>query len=278
MKKIILILLIFLMSILPAYSMTCAFVIPTTGGFLTNLSRINVSFSNPGTTEATITVNVTAASASTRNTSNALIFRRANESGASISADLSINSSIPQSAIIEDANNYVLTCSCLNSTATTACDATVTDILIDQNLPYVPTGVTYTSPVRDTNTITTTIDLAYANRCFIKFGGNPRVLMSISGSTCTYTATRGTNNPPDGDYRFVVIADDLSNSTPTLSNVVTIDADQSGDSGYLSNTQVTVPSGSPVTSAGGAFSNLGNNKIAVLIILVLAFLYFKNKK
>ena len=73
MKKIssILMLMMFwvFLSVLPAYAFDCGLTTPASSGTLSSLGLINFSFSNIGTTEASVTCYVNASSPSTANSS-----------------------------------------------------------------------------------------------------------------------------------------------------------------------------------------------------------------
>lgn len=297
MKKLIFIIpFIFLLSLFSASAINCAFITPAANGATLQAgSIINITFSNGGlaTTDEIISLIINASSPSTRNSSalTRIIANQSNLTGAVLMASSSINLSLPVQSFdwIEDSNDYTLTASVENSTARVDCNATRTSVILDRTTPSIATGITYTSPVRDTNTITATINAVNSNRCYIKFGGNPLTLMTRSGtnnSLCTYTAARGTNNPADGDYPFIIKADDRSNSTDTSIRYVTIDADQSGDSGYLSNAvvQVVQTSDGRQSILGGGQANPflpkkknNDNMIILMVVVFLAFLYLRKK-
>lgn len=287
MKKLIWIIpFILLFSLFSVYAINCAFVSPANNEILRAGSIINITYSNGGlaTTDEIVTLIVNASSPSTRN-SSALTRLIVNQTNITITGTTlsTINVSLPvqSSDWVEDSNDYTLVASVENATARVACNATRTGIILDRTVPSTATGITYTSPVGNTQTITATINAINSNRCYIRFGGNPLITMVRSGtnnSVCTYTAARGTNSPADGDYQFIIRADDRSNVTDSAIQSVTIKANQNGDGSYLSNAIANVPSGQSILGGSSNPFAPKDNKIVVILVLLGVFLYFKNKK
>ncbi len=243
-----------------------------------NRTALNVSINTSGGDNIlSATASFWATSASTRNSSE-LIGNVSNTSNR-----LHVNYTFPDSMILEDSNDYTVWATCyLNSSQATIDNVKVenstilTSVLFDRTKPAVPTGITYTNPVKDGNTIKATINLELANRCWIRFGGQntERKAMTLSGSTCTFTA--GVNNPPNSDYQAYISADDRTNETLSSVQNVIIRAVQSDGGGLFGDTLV-----SQTDSFGKGkqpFSKFDNKSIAVILILILLFLYFKNKK
>ena len=253
----------------------------TTGMTLTNNSLINVSFANLN--GSTINISVSLISASTRNNSITvgIITNLTNHTRSSI------NMTLNNSFAFDDSNDYTLNCQCRSNNTVYSCNSTRT-ITLDRTRPATPSAITFTNPVKDTNTITATINLELANQCFIKFGGN-KIAMTRSGSTCTYTAARGTNSPADGDYQMSIIADDRTNETASADQSVTIDANPNGDGGWLGGgLQYTSSDNQGIQGAlGGGSSNpfaakqTGLKSIPPLgwvIIAIVAVMLFGGKK
>ena len=276
-KKFILIFLIFLFSLFQAYGLTCGFAGPATGSTLYNYTRINVSY-EPETGDNVTHLFLNFSSPSTRNSTNKLTITARNGS-----ADLSssINTSLTGNIILEDSNDYTVTAFVSNTTANVTCNATRT-FIVDRSTPTLATGITFTNPVQDGNTITATINRANTNRCWVLFGGNARTAMTISGSTCTYTASRGSQSPADGVYDFKIQADDRTNITNTASQYVTIDADQS-DGGGLFGDALIVPQNSfkKQSAFENPFTSTKKTKndswIIWAVVGFLAYLIFKKK-
>lgn len=227
MKKLTLILpFILILSMFSAYALDCGFASPSpaSAGSLGNLSVLNMTYSNAGTTEANIYFVAYLTSPSTRNATAATqgkIFNVSNNTAPVVMSVNAINNTYPNSAIIEDSSDYTLSCECVNSTAVTACNATRTSILSDRTFPSAPTSITFSNPVKAGDTITATIDRTLANRCFVAFGNvNARSAMTLSGSTCTFTVQ--SNSPPNSDYAAYLIADDRTNSTLSASQNIII--------------------------------------------------------
>lgn len=160
-----------------------------------------------------------------------------------------------------------------------------TTVTIDQTNPTAPTAITFSNPVEDGETITATINRDDSNRCFIRFGGNtvPRLAMTLSGSTCTYTVTR--NNPPNSDYQAYVSADDAGTDSEAISSVqsITISAVKSDGGGLFgAGAQITFPNDNSVQSALGVSNNpfapKNDKKTIAIVLIIILVLYLRNKK
>jgi len=159
-----------------------------------------------------------------------------------------------------------------------------TTVTIDQTDPSAPTSITYTNPVDDGDTLTSTIDRDNANRCWVKFGGNPKVAMTLSGSTCTYTVTNGI--PVNSIYETVFSADDGTDAE-AVAAIVTVQITATPNGGLVIGGGEAVISvdadGNPTNSAIGFNSNPFNPKQkqnnALVVAIVGAFvLYMVFKK
>lgn len=280
MKKIFLsLILVFALLYVSAVNADCNLTVSSPVG---NFSEMNASYN--GTGVFNVTVFFEARSTVTQNSSFSSISNITNSSRPRVS-----NLTLPNSVILQDADNYEFRATCYwNGSSAQAANAvqvssTVSNVLLDRTKPSAATAITYTNPVQDADTITATIDRANANRCYIKFGGNSLTPMTLSGSTCTYTAQRGVQTPPDSDYKFLIKADDRTNNTDTAdTNYVTIDHDQSDGGGLFGGTIVT-SEGNGQSSIGISNNNpfsskKADNKVIAIILLVVVFLYFKNKK
>ena len=275
-----------IMNISANAALTCGFQAPSaSGSSLGNLSLINVSYSDSGATtptRASYTVSVNISSPSTRNSSSvSSIFDIANTTGGTMAALFSVNSSFPNSIIVEDSTDYTLACSCRNNTDAVNCNATLTSTLVDRTSPSPPTAITFTNPLQDGNTITATIDRTLANRCWILFGGAgvPRRAMTLSGSTCTFTVAKDT--PPNSDYQTFVQADDRTNTTNSAVQSITIRGTPSGGGGlYGANIEIDNSQGQSVIGGqSNPFAPKKNNDVFVWAVLAfVAFLLFKGKK
>ena len=242
MKKILLIavlLVLILVSSPHVYAMSCGFENPTTltGGTIGNQTVLNASFADANGTAIRIAFFLTSA-AQSRNTTASAAQNVSNLSGAALMAPRSVNVSFPDAAVFDEAPDYTLSCSCYNSTDTQACNATRTGITLDRKSPNQPTGITFTNPLKDGNTITATIDRDNANSCFVRFGSvnAPRKSMTLSGSTCTFTARR--NNPPNSDYPSFIESSDGTNGTLSAMLNIIIRATQSDGGGLFGGTVV----------------------------------------
>ncbi len=280
MKKLMfLIPLMFLLGIflVNAAGVDCNLSFPLTNGKLGNFSSFNVTYNASGSA-GNVTAWVEGRSATTRNSSFSFVANATNTSNR-----FHVNITLANSIILEDSNDWEFRATCyLNASQTSTVQytavttsATNTGILLDRTTPNTPTGITYTNPVQSGNTITATIARANTNRCFILFGSPtaPRKAMTLSGSTCTFTA--GRDNPPNSDYQTYIMADDRTNQSISDVQSVTVRAVTS-DSGGLFGDAAIFSGG----ATGGAkpFSKVNNNQIALILVLALAFLYFKNKK
>ena len=233
MKKsglIVLTILLFSLLAFSAYSITCGFQNPTpaASGTLSGSDIINVSFADPASTSL-INVSVFLQSAAiSRNTTLSTLF---NYTNVTQGTGVYVNGTFYDAYAFDDANDYTLSCSCQNATTTVACNATRA-VTVDRTNPAAPTAITFTNPVKATNTITATIDRVNANRCFVKFGGNPKQAMTLSGSTCTYTVQ--SNTPPNADYDLVVSADDRTDTEAVAAKrYISIMSTVNGDGAWL---------------------------------------------
>lgn len=296
MKKLMLLLpFIFLIGILFVNAtIDCNITNPSTNSIINTGTQLNITYnaSTSGNT-ANVTVALFAKSiAQSQNTSfYALIFNQSN-----ISNRLHVNITFPSTnPVLGDASDYSFFATCYeNATAAGATADQVTNssiissVQLDRTSPSVATGITFTNPVGASGTITASITRGNTNRCFLRFGGPSvsRTAMTLSGSTCTFTVT--SNNPPNSDYSTFVETDDNSNSTLSAVQYITIRGTKSDGGGLFGGTLVTTgdSSSSGQSAIGGSSSNpfLPNQGFkfdektgAVIIIALLAYLYFKKK-
>lgn len=254
------------------------------GGSIGNNTLINVSYNYINGTQINISVYLTSPSTRNSTVATGLIANITNVTAGSI--NLTMNNTFR----FDDSNDYTLDCKCFGNTTISSysCNSTRTGMLLDRTRPETPSAITFTNPVKDTDTITATINLELANQCFIKFGGN-KIAMTRSGSTCTFTAARGSNSPADSDYQMAIIADDRTNETQSADQSVTIDANPNGDGGWLGGgLQYTSSDNQNIQGAlGGGSSNpfapkpTGLKSIPPLgwvIIAIVAVMLFGNKK
>lgn len=279
MKKIILILPLLLFVIPYVYSaeLSCGF--QNVPSVVSNRTIINISYANAPpetTTNLSIFVFTSSPSPTTRNNSNSFVFNYTNNT-ATGSLTFSINGTFGN-AIIEDAS-YTLNCICYNGTGQNNCNST-SSITLDRHKPLVGTGITYTNPVGDGNTITMSIDRQYMNKCFVRFGSETaeRKSMTLSGSTCTFTV--GKNNPPNYDYQAFLEADDGLNSTLSSVQYITIRAVKSDGGGLFGGATFEVPSSQTGSSIGAPSNpfNPQNKNIKIIIFLVIGFFILRGIK
>ena len=298
MKKLIAIFpILMILSLFSAYAeLNCGFEGLSNNGYLTVMSVINVSFSSGagGTTDDTFSLIINASSVTTQNSSSLTLFivNQSNSTAASIVASRNkINVSVPtfSNLILQEGNDYVLTASVENSTDRVACNSTRTGITIDRVPTTAPTAITFSNPIDNAETITSTINRSNANRCFIRFGSPQaaRTAMTLSGSTCTYTASF--NNPPNSDYQTYFEADDRTNSTLSALQFVTISSVKSDGGGLFGGTAVLTNNQGGVQSALGGNTNpfapksnfqdwINNNPLIVVLLIGAGLYYFSNKK
>ena len=288
-KQIPIVLLILIFSLVSVFALECGFESPTpitTTGTVGNQSMLNASYSNAGITEPLINMTFSASSVSTRNSSTSLLGNSSNVtqvSGGQMAPN-SVNLTISNAVLIDDSNNYIISCSCGNSTTSVACNSTRT-VTFDRTKPSPPTGITFTNPVLEGNTIRATINRELANRCWIHFGGQTteRRAMTLSGSTCTFTAQK--DSPSNSDYETFIEADDRTNTTFATSVFITIRASQSDGGGILSGATIQLPAsqGGQSLLGGGSSNNpfapKGKNNTGMIVIAIIALLiYLRNKK
>lgn len=295
MKKSILLLTIlvlaFAMLSFSVNAISCGFVNPASNGQIRNNANMTVTIASGGISETDIAVYINASSATSLNSTNSLLDNASNNTGTGM-IDL-INITFGNSIILRDANDYTFRCACQNSTETVACNSTSTGVLVDRTVPSAATAVTFSNPVESGETITATITRTNTNSCFIRFGSPnaPRLTMTLSGSTCTFTPT--SNNPSDSAYQAYVEASDSLNTTQTTSQNIEIDIVKSDGGGLFgAGAQIQVPANQGLQGAlGGStnpfapqgklqqgLNNIFSNPIAVIIIIILVVIIFNKKK
>lgn len=253
---------------------------PATGGSLGNNSPINITFGTGGDVDYCV---VYAKSANTRNTTFSKVVNITN-STATDSNSGHLNASYSDSFRLDEGNNFHFGAVCYNNSDLNTSTSNSTGVLIDLFKTTAPTGITFSNPIADGGTITATINLDNAHRCFVRFGGTsvPRKTMTLSGSTCTFTV--GKNNPPNSDYQTFIEADDETNSTLSTQQNVIIRAVASDGGGLFSGATLQVDNQANGQSAIGGnaqnpFAPKKDDKIILLVVVLAgAFLYFKNKK
>lgn len=291
MKKLILLLpLVFLLGIIFVSAIDdCNLTAPnSTNNVIRSGFMFNVTHNQTGDgTENNITVVIQAKSASTLNTSYSVVINETNATNLR-----HLNVSLQGKFVLGDSNDYVFRALCFwNGTGEgSKTSAEVSGVTLDRSKPQVATSITFTNPVKDTQTITATIDRNTTNKCFIKFGGHTveRRAMTLSGTTCTYTV--GKNNPPNSDYDTYINTDDNTNTTDSGIQYVSIKAVSSDGGGLFGGSTFVTEGGDSSGQSvfgGGTSSNpflpnqgfkLDDKTGALLIIGLLVFLYIKNKK
>jgi hypothetical protein len=214
-----------------SYALECGFQSPSSSGYLTSGGIVNVSISNQGTTEPVITVNVSATSPSTSNSSVGLLWTYANRTG-TMGRDSVNGSLLPISTfIIEPSSDYTLACVCSNSTATVSCNSTRTGVTIDRgDVPETPTitSPSVTTDTAQTQVFTASVNAANTSQCLLTFQGtNPghsTFGMTHSDNTCTITLT---GIAPE-TYKYYIRASDGLNYTDTALTTITITKTASG--------------------------------------------------
>lgn len=263
-----------------ADDITCAIVSPSSSSTIGATTVFNVSLAG-GTGNASVTVDWNASSSVSRNTSTLSLFMsQANLTGAALMANGSINRTLPSDPAIDDTNGYTITASVKGTGGQTQCTGTLTSMTFDLSDPSAPTGITFSNPVEDAETITATINRANANRCWVKFGGNPKQAMTLSGSTCTYIVRA--DAPANSDYQVVFSADDrVDSEAAAATQFMTVRAKKSDGGGIYSGAQVVVNEPTGVQAVLGQNSNPfapKDNTMTWVIVAVVVYLVFFRKK
>ncbi len=286
MKKIISILLMFLMSLLLANFANAAFSCNVSSQQSIN-EGTNISIAvSTGMGTAYYGEIYMYSAGQTQNTSTTTLI--ANVTNSTLST---LNFTMPSfdALILQDGSDYTVGVIVWNGTDTTKgqSDANrtgctnISSRTLDRTKPSVPTSIVFTNPLKDTNTITATINRSAANRCFVRFGGPSveRRAMTLSGSTCTFTV--GQNNPPNSDYQAYVEADDRTNATLSVIQYITIRAVQSDGGGLFGGTLVTTQDQNGQSALGGSsnpFAPKKNNTQTIIIIAIIVYFVFLRKK
>ena len=288
MKKITLILpLMFLMSLLFASFANAAFGCNVSSQTSINQgTNISIAVSTGMGTAYYAEIYMYSAGQTQNTSTTALI---ANVTNSTLSA---LNFTMPSfnTLILQDGSDYTIGAIVWNGTDNTKgqSDANrtgctnVTSRNLDRTKPSVPNSIVFTNPVKDTNTITATINRSDSNRCFVRFGGpsTSRFAMTLSGSTCTFTV--GQNNPPNSDYETYVEADDQTNATLSALQYVTIRAVASDGGGLFGGATLQLPPGQTGQSLIGGTTNpfapKKDNTGTIVVVLIVAYLIFGGKK
>lgn len=280
MKKIIILLILaFVLSLNGVFgAFNCGFQNPASGAYISNFTAINISFSSDDTNGQNESFNATVRLTSTSLTRNNSLTSNLVYPNVTNRTATFINMTFNNTVVIGDGSDYTLDCQCYAGNQTANCNSTRTNMIVDRTKPAAPTGITYTNPVKDGNTITATMNIELANKCWIRFGGQNverrATTLSGTGATRTCTFTVGRNNPPNSDYQMHLSADDGTNETFSNTNNVIIRAVASDGGGLLGD---TIIQDGALTKAGGVFGKVDNKAIAIILIAVLGLLYLKNK-
>lgn len=192
---------------------------------------------------------------------------------------LNINGTF-DSTTLEDANNYIITAVCTNS-SNSQTTSTSTGVTIDNTIPQAPSSLspsdktvkttagaqTFSSTVTDANTTSCTYWIsrnhATSGADYITGTG------TYSGSTCSFSKTFSTS-ADNGVWTFGLTASDETNSTSSSENELQVNLPGSGG-GYIPGT----PSGQVGEKEKQGFLVFGLI-VAVLAIIIL-WLIFKKK-
>lgn len=252
-------------------------------------SKINISTkdANDGSLVNMSNVAVRCSSASTANSSTRVIYNITNSTATNANLGY-VNFTFGDDLILEDSNDYSCTAISTGVGAADAVTSSALTVLVDRTAPTAASAVTFANPIADAGTVTATLTDANTIACFIRFGSPaaPRLAMTISGTTCTFTV--GRNNPSNGAYQAFIETHDNTNATLTSAQNIEILAVLSDGGGLFSGAQVQLPANQGLQGALGGSSNpfapkqglqqLLSNPIVLIIIGITAYLLLSKKK
>lgn len=245
------------------------------------LINFSVKTANDGSLVNISNLAVFASSSSTRNSTSFLVYNISNTTATN--GDLGyLNFTLGPNihSQLENAIDFTVTTKTTGVGDSDAVTSTTSNVFIVANTVAAPTSITFSNPIEDTNTITATIVRANANQCYIRFGSPsaPRTSMTLSGTTCTYTASR--DNPPNGAYQSYFEAFDGNTAVLSAMQNVEINIVKSDGGSLFYGTQLKLPqtgdSSNPFAPQSKLKTLLSNPIVIIAIVLIGIGLY--NKK
>lgn len=182
-------------------------------------------------------------------------------------------------AMIEDANDYIINATCFNGTAGDHGEDTNTGITIDNTAPTAatslyPTGTVTNQTFRFGGTVTD----SETTSCTIRFDGTNPGLSSYtgtySGSSCYYAATL----VPEQTYKYYVRASDGTNTTDSSVSTVTVDVDTAAGKSMTSQ-QIAEAKAKGLLAAGWQIGDttIPTWAIVIAIIAIIGTIWYIKK-
>lgn len=181
------------------------------------------------------------------------------------------------SAIIEDASNYIFKATANNGTDTLD-SAEVSGIVIDNTVPTAPSSLSpSTTQTSDSFTISATVTGSETTACTLNFDGNnpgsSSYTMTHSGNSCSYSIS----GVAEQTYNYYVTASDGLNSTQSTTQTFEVDVSNAKGAGKLVNEQGKDAVGLSVANVNDGNSNIMGWIIGLIIVGLIILLVAKSK-
>lgn len=188
----------------------------------------------------------------------------------------------PAFAFLEDANDWVFTMICQNTSniALAAVSDSNTGITVDHSTPTAPTSVTPVTGTINTNgtqTWTATVNARNTTACWLNFPNeNPGSIiyaMTETAGVCTVTLT----DIPEGIYTDVYISATDGTDTTNGADTLTFQEDATGSSAARAVVyEQSTGTGLGITRATGVGTSGTSPAIIIGLVVVLGFLFRKS--
>lgn len=187
------------------------------------------------------------------------------------------------STLLEDANDYILSASCVNSTSDIQLD-TSTGLIVDNTIPQTPSSLTPSDASVDSDgdvTFSATVTGVNTTSCTLQFsgllppGGNAQS-MTHTGNTCSLTLTA----IPDQIYTWFIRASDETDTTDSSTIQINVDVQTSaGKTAALIDAGLIKSEGGATFSIIQGMGNLSSQQIVggLIVIGLIMFFFFKKK-
>jgi hypothetical protein len=181
------------------------------------------------------------------------------------------------SALLEDASDYIFNATCANSTVPISQQGTSTGVIIDNTIPQAPSSlvpvtnnlftnasfVVFSSTVTNRNTTACTFSRGRDGGNYVSYTA------TYSASTCSYNDSAFSDSSKNGNYYWYFTASDGLNTTSSATNILNVQI-PGGGGGLVIPHSTTNP-----------LSNNQNNLLTVIIIVIIGVIVYvivKKKK
>lgn len=277
--------LFIILSILPLASAVTTLNTPAASS---TIGGASVTF-NVTTTDLTDTrvnlVNVTfyASSTLTANSSWSILGRN-NSVNLTVTANMTVGVFSVAYAILEDANNYILNVTIINSTGGQFIGAdTNTGVIVDNTIPQAASSLSPATGTTDADgsvAFSGTVTGRNTTSCTLRFPdknpGTTSYSMTHSGSTCSLTLS----NVPEQSFRWFIRASDETNTTDSSTIDLRIDKKTGAGTAaqYLAGNIPSSETGRKTLSIINTDGSIAGWAIIVGVVVVIFVIYFIAKK